>query len=41
MWAQALITLGADADLEETLGTALKVHEDVVRVRERKVLEGV
>ena len=32
---------GTDADLEETLGAALKVHEDVVRVRERKVLEGV
>jgi MoxR-like ATPase len=41
VWAQALIALGADADLEETLGAALKVHEDVVRVRERKVLEGV
>jgi MoxR-like ATPase len=38
VWAQALIALGADADLDETLGTALKVHEDVVRVRERKVL---
>ena len=41
VWAQALIALGADADLDETLGAALKVHEDVVRVRERKVLEGV
>jgi MoxR-like ATPase len=41
VWAQALIALGADADLEETLGIALKVHEDVIRVRERKVLEGV
>ena len=41
VWAQALIALGDDADLEETLGAALKVHEDVVRVRERKVLEGV
>ena len=41
VWAQALLALGADADLEETLGAALKVHEDVLRVRERKVLEGV
>ena len=41
VWAQALLALGADADLDETLGVALKVHEDVERVRERKVLEGV
>ena len=41
VWAQALLALGDDADLDLTLGTALKVHEDVVRVRERKVLEGV
>jgi MoxR-like ATPase len=41
VWAQALLALGEDADLEETLGVALKVHEDVERVRERKVLEGV
>jgi MoxR-like ATPase len=41
VWAQALLALGEDADLDETLGAALKVHEDVVRVRERKVLEGV
>jgi MoxR-like ATPase len=41
VWAQALLALGADGDLDETLGTALKVHEDVVRVRERGVLEGV
>ena len=41
VWARALLTLGEDADLDETLGAALKVHEDVVRVRERKVLEGV
>jgi MoxR-like ATPase len=41
VWAQALLALGEDADLEETLGVALKVHEDVVRVRERKVLDGV
>jgi MoxR-like ATPase len=41
VWAQALLALGNGADLEETLGAALKVHEDVQRVRERKVLEGV
>ena len=41
VWAQALLALGDDADLEETLGAALKVHEDLQRVRERKVLEGV
>jgi hypothetical protein len=41
VWAQALLALGEDADLYETLGVALKVHEDVVRVRERKVLDGV
>jgi MoxR-like ATPase len=41
VWARALLALGPDADLEETLGAALKVHEDLMRVRERKVLEGV
>jgi MoxR-like ATPase len=41
VWAQALLALGDQADLEETLGAALKVHEDVQRVLERKVLEGV
>jgi MoxR-like ATPase len=41
VWVRALLALGEDGDLEETLGAALKVHEDVVRVRERKVLEGV
>ncbi|HEY1523949.1 MAG TPA: MoxR family ATPase [Solirubrobacteraceae bacterium] len=41
VWAQALLVLGEEADLDQTLGAALKVHEDVVRVRERKVLEGV
>jgi MoxR-like ATPase len=40
VWAQALLALGDGASLEETLGAALKVHEDVVRVRQRKVLEG-
>ena len=41
VWAQALLALGPSGDLDETLGAALKVHEDVVRVRERGVLEGV
>ena len=41
VWARALLALGAEADLEETLGVALKVHEDVIRVRERRVLDGV
>jgi MoxR-like ATPase len=41
VWAQALLALGDGADLDETLGAALKVHEDVQRVRERRVLEGV
>jgi MoxR-like ATPase len=41
VWAQALLALGEEASLDETLGVALKVHEDVLRVRERGVLEGV
>ncbi|HEY3726646.1 MAG TPA: MoxR family ATPase [Solirubrobacteraceae bacterium] len=41
VWAQALLALGDGVDIEDTLGAALKVHEDLVRVRERKVLEGV
>jgi MoxR-like ATPase len=41
VWARALLALGEDVGLEETLGAALKVHEDVLRVRERKVLDGV
>jgi MoxR-like ATPase len=39
-WARALLALGEDASLEETLGVALKVREDVERVRERGVLAG-
>jgi MoxR-like ATPase len=39
-WARALGALG-DADLERTLGVALKVREDIERVREDEVLEGV
>ncbi|MGH2915085.1 MAG: AAA family ATPase [Solirubrobacteraceae bacterium] len=41
VWARALLALGDDASLQDTLGVALKVHEDVLRVRERGVLEGV
>ncbi len=41
VWARALLALDGDGTLEETLGAVLKVHEDVVRVRERGVLEGV
>jgi MoxR-like ATPase len=41
-WAQALIALGGpNGDLDETLGVALKVREDLERVRELEVLEGV
>jgi MoxR-like ATPase len=41
VWAQALLAVGDDAELLETLGAALKVHEDLLRVRERGVLDGV
>jgi MoxR-like ATPase len=41
VWARALLQLGDEADLEETLGVALKVHEDVDRVIARGVLDGV
>ena len=41
VWCRALLALGDGVDLDETLGAALKVHEDVERVRQRKVLEGV
>ena len=39
VWARALLALDGDGSLEDTLGVALKVHEDLVRVRERGVLE--
>jgi MoxR-like ATPase len=39
-WARALQALGPQA-LGETLGAALKVREDIERVREQGVLEGV
>jgi MoxR-like ATPase len=41
VWARALTAIGEDGSLDDTLGAALKVHEDLLRVRERKVLEGV
>jgi len=39
-WARALLALGDGTSLEDTLGVALKVHEDVERVRELGVLRG-
>jgi MoxR-like ATPase len=41
VWARALLALGDQTPLDETLGAVLKVHEDVQRVRSRGVLEGV
>jgi MoxR-like ATPase len=40
VWASALLALG-DEDLDTTLGVALKVREDLDRVRAQGVLEGV
>ena len=40
-WAQALTALGEGTDLDETLGVALKVREDLERVRRIGTLEGV
>jgi len=40
-WARALVALGEDAQLEETLGVALKVREDVERVTASRVLADV
>jgi MoxR-like ATPase len=39
-WARALLALDTD-DLEQALGVALKVREDIDRVRDQGVLEGV
>ena len=39
-WARALLALDGDADLEATLGVALKVREDIDRVLELGVLHG-
>ncbi len=41
VWARALLALGPDGDLEDTLGAVLKVHEDLRRVRASGVLAGV
>ncbi len=38
-WARALLAL-EDGSLDETLGVALKVREDIDRVRDREVLQG-
>ena len=40
-WARALLALDGEGDLEGTLGVALKVREDIERVRDRGVLGGV
>jgi MoxR-like ATPase len=37
-WARALLALDGDASLEGTLGVALKVREDIDRVRDRGLL---
>ena len=39
-WARALLALDPADPLDETLGVALKVREDIVRVRESGVLDG-
>ncbi len=39
-WARALLALDGDASLDDTLGVALKVREDIDRVRRDRVLEG-
>jgi MoxR-like ATPase len=39
-WARALLALGPGDDLADTLGVALKVREDIERVRATGVLEG-
>jgi MoxR-like ATPase len=39
-WARALLVLGPDDPLDDTLGVALKVREDIERVRETGVLRG-
>ena len=39
-WARALLALGPDEPLDETLGVALKVREDIDRVRSAGMLRG-
>jgi len=40
-WARALLALGEGSELDDTLGVALKVREDIEGVRGREVLAGV
>ena len=40
-WARALLALDGQADLESTLGVALKVREDIDRVREAGLVHGL
>ena len=40
-WARALLALDPTAPLDDTLGVALKVREDLDLVREREVLADV
>jgi MoxR-like ATPase len=39
-WARALLALDGNGSLDDTLGVALKVREDIDRVRRDRVLEG-
>ncbi len=39
-WARALLALDGTATLDDTLGVALKVREDIDRVRRDRILEG-
>jgi MoxR-like ATPase len=39
-WARALLALDGQGSLDDTLGVALKVREDIDRVRRDKLLEG-
>jgi len=39
-WARALLALDGQATLDDTLGVALKVREDIDRVRRDRILEG-
>jgi MoxR-like ATPase len=40
-WVRALLALDGEADLDATLGVALKVREDIDRVREAGVVHGL
>jgi hypothetical protein len=39
-WARALLALDPGAELDATLGAALKVREDIDRVRAKGLLDG-